>query len=423
VYLFDGTFHTGQYCTMNVTQHNSCPWATFSGPNQGSIDTSGQNSRTITLDPSSLAVGTHKTTLFISSNDASIPLARLPIEFEVMSLPELALSNDSIYYGTITSIGGAQDSVLVVNTGCNTLQISNISSSNNEFIPGWTTKSIGVGNGEWLPITYTAQTPGNASGILTLLSNDTTRIIYVNGSAQVAPTANFTYQITNSCKGKVSFTNTSTAATSYLWDFGNGNSSSATDPNATFDKPGTYVVMLIAQNVVGGDTVTINVNLPDVLFTHGVYPDTAGLGPILFADSSLVPISRQWSFGDGNTSTDSALYHTYNSPGTYFVTLGTENAAGCTETEVRMIYIKNDIGLVDLKPNSLIIYPVPTTGPIQIQTDANVESIEVYNALGEYVQRTSLSTQLDLSTLPAGSYWLRIRGTGWEEVRMVELIQ
>jgi hypothetical protein len=71
----------------------------------------------------------------------------------------------------------------------------------------------------------------------------------------------------------------------------------------------------------------------------------------------------------------------------------------------------------------LIIYPVPTTGPIQIQTDANVESIEVYNALGEHVQRTSLSTQLDLSTLPAGSYWLRIRGTGWEEVRMVELIQ
>ena len=113
-------------------------------------------------------MGTHKTTLFISSNDASKPLARLPIEFEVMSLPELALSNDSIYYGTITSIGGAQDSVLVVNTGCNTLQISNISSNNNELIPGWTTKSIGVGNGQWLPITYTAQTPGNASGTLTL---------------------------------------------------------------------------------------------------------------------------------------------------------------------------------------------------------------------------------------------------------------
>ncbi len=422
VYLFDGTFHTGQYCTMNVAQYNSCPWATFSGPNQGSIDTSGQNSRTITLDPSSLAVGTHKTTLFISSNDASKPLARLPIEFEVMSLPELALSNDSIYYGTITSIGGAQDSVLVVNTGCNTLQISNISSSNNEFIPGWTTKNIGVGNGEWLPITYTAQTPGNASGTLTLLSNDTTRIIYVNGTAQVAPTANFTYQITNSCKGKVSFANTSSAATSYLWDFGNGNSSSATDPNTTFDKPGTYVVMLIAQNVVGGDTVTMNVNLPDVLFTHGVYPDTAGLGPILFSDSSLVPISRQWSFGDGNTSTDSALFHTYNSPGTYFVTLGTENAAGCTETEVRMIYIKNDIGLVDLKPNSLIIYPAPTTGPIHIQTNAIVEFVEVYNARGEHVLRTPCSTQLDLSTLPAGSYWLRIRGTGWEEVRMVELI-
>lgn len=180
--------------------------------------------------------------------------------------------------------------------------------------------------------------------------------------------------------------------------------------------------MLIAQNVVGGDTVTMNVNLPDVLFTHGVYPDTAGLGPILFSDSSLVPISRQWSFGDGNTSTDSALFHTYNSPGTYFVTLGTENAAGCTETEVRMIYIKNDIGLVDLKPNSLIIYPAPTTGPIHIQTNAIVEFVEVYNARGEHVLRTPCSTQLDLSTLPAGSYWLRIRGTGWEEVRMVELI-
>jgi len=423
VYLFDGTFNTGQYSTINVHQTNHCSWATPTGSSSGLLDTASQLVQGIALDPSSLALGTHETTIFITSNDPNNPLKRLPLEFEVLSLPEMALSTDTINYGTVTAVSGAQDSVLIVNTGCNSLQISNITSTNAQFVPGWTTKNIGVGNGAWLPITFTAQNPGNASALLTVLSNDTAQLIYVNGNAQVAPTANFTYQITNSCKGKVSFTNTSTAATSYLWDFGNGNSSNATDPNTTFDKPGTYVVMLIAQNVVGGDTVAINVNLPDVLFTHGVYPDTAGLGPILFADSSLVPISRQWSFGDGNTSTDSALYHTYNSPGTYFVTLGTENAAGCTETEVRMIYIKNDIGLVDLEPNSLIIYPVPTTGPVHIQTDAIVESIEVYNAIGEHVLRTPRSTQLDLSTLPAGSYWLRIRGSHWEEVRMVELIR
>ncbi|MNJ86605.1 hypothetical protein D3C87_41090 [compost metagenome] len=67
----------------------------------------------------------------------------------------------------------------------------------------------------------------------------------------------------------VTFTNGSSNATNYDWDFGNGNINSTTDlssQNQTYDSVGTYTVMLIATNGNCTDTayVTVTVISPDV---------------------------------------------------------------------------------------------------------------------------------------------------------------
>lgn len=54
------------------------------------------------------------------------------------------------------------------------------------------------------------------------------------------------------------------------------------------------------------------------------FADTTGLG------SQTV----LWNLGDGTTSTDSSLSHTYSTPGTYDVALTVRNAAGCTADTV-----------------------------------------------------------------------------------------
>lgn len=57
----------------------------------------------------------------------------------------------------------------------------------------------------------------------------------------------------------VSFTNQSSGANSYNWFFGNGNTSSSTNPSQTFDVPGTYSVKLIAYSSACVDTAYITV--------------------------------------------------------------------------------------------------------------------------------------------------------------------
>jgi PKD repeat protein len=61
------------------------------------------------------------------------------------------------------------------------------------------------------------------------------------------PIASFSTQ-NNGCKGPcgITFLNESIDATSYHWDFGDGNSSSATNPTHLYENPGSYVVTLRA---------------------------------------------------------------------------------------------------------------------------------------------------------------------------------
>ncbi|MHA7865347.1 PKD domain-containing protein, partial [Flagellimonas marinaquae] len=76
--------------------------------------------------------------------------------------------------------------------------------------------------------------------------------------------ASFTQSV-DQTTGAVSFTNTSQNATSYSWDFGNGNNSTAKNPVQTYEN-GEYTVVLTASNIAGNsDTATANItiSIPD----------------------------------------------------------------------------------------------------------------------------------------------------------------
>jgi PKD repeat protein len=63
--------------------------------------------------------------------------------------------------------------------------------------------------------------------------------------AYTKPTAGFNY---NENIGTVTFTNTSQIGNSYLWDFGDGNTNTSTDPTHTYANNGTYTCCLITAN-------------------------------------------------------------------------------------------------------------------------------------------------------------------------------
>ncbi|HRG89965.1 MAG TPA: PKD domain-containing protein, partial [Chitinophagales bacterium] len=75
--------------------------------------------------------------------------------------------------------------------------------------------------------------------------------------AMAQVTAQFTPSLLFGCPPLVvSFTNQSTGATTYSWEFDNSNTSTLANPTATFSQPGIYNVLLTACNGSQCDTQT-----------------------------------------------------------------------------------------------------------------------------------------------------------------------
>ena len=86
----------------------------------------------------------------------------------------------------------------------------------------------------------------------------------------------------------LSFTNASTKAVSYRWDFGNGQTSTEADPEVRYFKSGTYPVVLTATNEKGKSktiTKTINVTPPTECLVRIETP----MGDMLARLSNLTP--------------------------------------------------------------------------------------------------------------------------------------
>ncbi|RZK53342.1 MAG: PKD domain-containing protein, partial [Hymenobacter sp.] len=74
-----------------------------------------------------------------------------------------------------------------------------------------------------------------------------------------SPAAAFTQDVTTTCTGCVQFTDQSgNAPTSWLWNFGDGTTSTSQNPQHCFTTPGLYQVRLMATNAAGTST-TANV--------------------------------------------------------------------------------------------------------------------------------------------------------------------
>lgn len=151
------------------------------------------------------------------------------------------------------------------------------------------------------------------------------------------PTAAFTYAPETVVQfDTVRFTNTSTDATSYLWDFGNGGlTTTEVDPNIIFESTGDVVVKLTATNDDGSNTTEQTITVyarATAAFTYT--PETVVQNDtVRFTNTSTDANSYLWDFSDGGTSTETDPIHQFTATGDFVVKLTATNDNSSNTTE------------------------------------------------------------------------------------------
>lgn len=159
--------------------------------------------------------------------------------------------------------------------------------------------------------------------------------------------------------------NTNDGPWSYLWDFGDGQTSSDPDVGqheyATY---GTYTITLTASHngceETASVTVVIDPRAPEVDFA---YNPAAGCAPLTVNFTNLTqygdPEGYYWQFGEGQgESKNENPTYTYYEPGVYTVSLSATNASGDTITETKSAIIEvyaRPSAQFDVRPSTVYI--------------------------------------------------------------------
>jgi PKD repeat protein len=189
-------------------------------------------------------------------------------------------------------------------------------------------------------ITY--QQPGTYSAILTVVNGGGSDFEKKDNFVSVGllPTANFSKQVVGQ---NTTFTNFSSNADTYLWNFGDGQSSTLANPTHFYATDGVYTAVLTVTNQCG--TVFYNEQVvittpPQAGFTANM---TIGCKPLVvqYQNTSVASgASYSWSFPDGipSYSTDPNPIVTYDHDGLFNVLLTVSNTVG-NDTELKTNYI------------------------------------------------------------------------------------
>lgn len=226
-------------------------------------------------------------------------------------------------------------------TGCSPLAVQFTSTSTGAVRYYW---DLGNGNSSTLPNPSNLYTSAGSYTVTLIVydsqnrSDTMRRVNYITVTPK--PTAAFSANILSACPGTtpISFTNSSSGAVSYLWDFGDGTTSTLANPSHVYNQSGRMSVTLIATNSLGcQDIQTISQYItifpqPDATISSTTTSSCDPTTPFQFSNNANA-LSWLWNFGDGSTSNQQNPSHTYSNSGNYTVTLSVTNSFGCTNRD------------------------------------------------------------------------------------------
>jgi PKD repeat protein len=228
----------------------------------------------------------------------------------------------------------------------------------------------------------------------------------------------------------VYFINKSTGTiTDYLWEFGDGKTSTEQNPIHVYDSAGYFMVSLTVTGPGGSDNETkfgciaVMEPKPVANFTASPVQGTVPL-TVEFAHTSIGKVTGfTWNFGDGSMSTLPNVTHTYNATGSFTVSLYV-NGPGGTDEEIKTGYIQVDPiptrieEITDTKEIfSILPNPATTHCIVSFNWDNTSDAkLGIYDNQGQLIREFPVkefedahgnSVTLNLSDLKTGVYYVR----------------
>ncbi|MBK8952383.1 MAG: PKD domain-containing protein [Chitinophagaceae bacterium] len=241
------------------------------------------------------------------------------------------------------------------------------------------------GNG----VTSTLQNPlaiYNTAGTFTVtlrITNDKgcskiiTRPNYITVTPGVDAAFTNTQATVCSAPATINFTDNSTGppTLTYLWDFGDGNTSTLQNPTHTYTANGTFAAKLVTLSSAGcQDTALSQPIIIGGIVTNFNAPAEACINePVAFTNTSIpIPVSTIWSFGDGGTANTLNASHTYNTTGVYTIRMF-NTYSNCIDSSIRSITIN---------PRPVADFTAPVTTRCEPDLTVNFQDISTGGAIG-----------------------------------------
>jgi len=183
------------------------------------------------------------------------------------------------------------------------------------------------------------------------------------------------------CTGEVDFTEQTSNAESFLWDFGDSTNSTDQDPIHVYMLPKNgkriFNVTLKITNSSGcsSSDSTHYVIYPKLSAGFTFLMDSIN-GKITLKADDTSGTGFLWTFGDSKSASGSLATHIYSTEGVYTVKLLISNAIGCTDTLSMRIKVVKESAVETYKsdPFQINIFPNPTSNNISLTYTLSKES-------------------------------------------------
>lgn len=261
-------------------------------------------------------------------------------------------------------------------------------------------------------------------------SNCYSNTLLMNANILSPPIAAFTSDVDGAV---VTFNNQSLYAESYLWDFGDENTSTSPNPTHNYNATQTFTAKMWANGLCGIDSTeqivtTILAPIADFEANNTTINKTQ---TVTFTDlSQYVPTSWEWNFDGGSplaSQEQNPIIRYYNA-GVYSVSLTVSNGIGSNEiTKTDYILVNDPTGINENESNisSIHLFPNPINGEEATLLFNNRStgkiSIRLFNQIGQLIKTIeedkifsdgNHKISLSLNNTTNGFYYIQIEAEG-----------